>query len=306
MEYKRIPQMDFEMSALSLGTWVYGGDGWGETSDKESQDAIRTALDMGVNTIDTAPVYGQGRAETLVGEAVKKQRHRCFLATKCGLVMQGKKIALNLKGPSVRAELEHSLRRLQTDYIDLYQCHWPDPRTPVEETMHTLNALKQEGKIRYIGISNFPLPLLQESLSYAAVMSVQNQYSLLDRRIEEGLLPFCRQQQLAVLTYGSLAGGILTGKYQVPPDFQKSDVRRFFYRYYEGRTFERICSLMNSYQDLKRPWNEIALNWARQQKGVTSVIVGCRSPRQVRENIKSLSWDLSEDELARLNSTEFL
>lgn len=211
MYYRCIPKSDLRVSVLGLGTWVFGGDAWGGSDEKECLNVVSAAIDSGINLIDTAPIYGYGRAETIVGKAVTKKRDKVLLATKCGLVWQGKRIRHDLTRRSVFQELEDSLKRLGVEYIDLYQCHWPDPQTPVEETMQALNELKKQGKIRYIGVSNFDAQLLKESLYLADIVSLQSQYSLLKRDLEKELIPFCHQHKVGILTYGVLGGGILTG-----------------------------------------------------------------------------------------------
>ena len=289
-----------KISVLTLGTWVSGGDSWGGSDAQESLKAIRTALDGGVTCIDTAPIYGQGRAETLVGQAIKGRRDNVAVATKCGLITQGRRVMVCLKADSIRAEAEQSLRRLGTDYIDLYQCHWPDPQTPLEETMTALCELQAEGKIRRIGVSNFSLSQLKEAATCAPVFSAQNQLSILNQDIAGELLPYCRNEGVAVLAYGALGGGILTGKYALPPVFEKSDARKFFYKFYEGDAFKKTQAVLTAFRQINRPLNQVAINWVRQQPGVTSVIVGCRTAQQAKDNLAAADWDLSSEEMKKL------
>ena len=297
MKYIDEPHTGLRVSVLTLGTWVYGGDGWGGSDDAQSLKAIQTALDAGVTCIDTAPVYGQGRAETLVGQAVKGQRERIIIATKCGLITQGRRVMISLKPASIREEVVQSLQRLGTDYIDVYQCHWPDPQTPLEETMNTMRQLQSEGKIRQIGVSNFSLAQLKEARLYAPVFSAQNQLAVLNPGVTGALLPFCRDEGITVFTYGALGGGILTGKYATPPVWQKSDARKFFYKYYEGEAFKRAQAILAAFRQMGRPLNQTAINWVRQQPGVTSVIVGCRTAQQVNDNIPAADWELTIQEM---------
>lgn len=297
MIYNTIPQTQERISCLTLGTWVFGGDCWGPVEEAECVQAIQTAVDQGINCIDTAPIYGNGQSERMVGKAVKSSREKLLIATKCGLRVEGRKVVNDLSPTSIRREIEQSLDRLQTDYIDIYQCHWPDHKTRLEETMVELEKLKSEGKIRFIGVSNFDLELLTEATALVSIATMQGQYSLLDRKVEENVLPFCRKEPLGFLAYGPLAGGILSGKYAQQPKFPGPDARKFFYKYYEGERFRMVGELLEKLASIGKPLNQIALNWVRQQAGVTSVIVGCRRHQQVLENVEALCWDLSEDQI---------
>ncbi len=302
MLYHKMPNTSGEISVIGLGTWVLGGDDWGGSSEKSSIEAIETALDQGINFIDTAPIYGNGQAERIVGQAIKGKREKVILATKCGLVTQGKKVLINLSADSIKREVEESLKRLQVDYIDLYQCHWPDPNTPIEWTLDALTQLRAEGKIRTIGVCNFPLDLLKRSSELAEVITLQSQYSLLERSLESELIPFCRQKGIGILAYGVLGGGILTGKYASLPQFPQGDARSFFYRFYEREKFERIQRTLQALQEYSRPLNQIAINFIRQQSGVTTVLVGCRTAQQVLDNVGAINWQLSVDEMESLRA----
>lgn len=306
VEYKNILDTELSISAISLGTWVFGGDAWGNVSEKDCIDAVHLALECGINLIDTAPIYGYGRSEEIVGKAVKGKRDRVIIATKCGLRGRGVFIKTDLSALSIRQEIEDSLKRLGVDYIDLYQCHWPDKTTPIEETMKQITALQKEGKIRYIGLSNYSLDELKEALSYTKLATIQEHYSLLERRLEENLLPFCREKGVGILTYGSLGGGILTGKYKTRTRFRLSDVRSFFYKFYSGKNFNRsekvISVLKEVAQKTDKPLNQIALNWIRQKDGITAALVGCRNSRQAKENALAGEWELSQEDLDKLDA----
>jgi len=188
MQYNRIPNTDLEISAVSLGTWVFSGDCWGEAKAKDCVDAVAAAMDAGINLIDTAPIYGYGRAEEIVGQAIKGKRDKVVVATKCGLVGKGKNMANDLSPASIQKEVELSLKRLQVEVIDIYQCHWPDANTPIEETLTAMCRLKSEGKIKHIGVSNFDADLLRQAFEFTDIITLQNQYSLLDRSIEKTVL----------------------------------------------------------------------------------------------------------------------
>ena len=301
MQYRKLGTSDLVVSAVGLGTWVVGGDHWGKTEDEESITAIHAALDSGINLIDTAPAYGIGHAEEIVGKAIKGRRERVIVATKCGVHREGKKFSYSLKPDDIRKELEDSLRRLGLDTIDLYQCHWPDPKTPVEETMREMLKMRERGKIRHIGVSNFDVPLLERARVIAPVVSLQPHYSLLERKIEQSILPFCRGKQIGIISYGTLGSGILTGKYIEPPCFSKGDCRNFFYLFYREPYWSRTQSLLAGMKKVaeKRgvPLAQVAINWARQQEGVTAALVGARTATQAIMNAGAGNWELSGDEL---------
>lgn len=305
MEYITIPQTDLNVSVFALGTWVFGGLNWGDTNEKILVSTVRAARDQGVNLIDTAPVYGYGKAEEIIGRAIKKERNRFIVATKCGLVGKGKQTRHDLTRKNILAEVEASLQRLQTDFIDLYQCHWPDPKTSLEETLSTLKDLQKQGKIRYFGVSNFGKALLEQSCAIASVSTYQGQYSLMERSIENEILPFLRERPIGLLTYGSLGGGFLTGKYSTIPQFKPSDARSFFYPFFKEEKSQKRLERMEFFQQYNRPLTQVALNWVRQQQGVTSVIVGCRTPEQAMQNMDAVNWKFSAEQLAEISAFSF-
>lgn len=293
------------MSSVALGTWAMGGNHWGSCDDTEALRAIHAAIDRGITTIDTAPVYGDGHAEELVGQAVGDRRDRVFLATKCGLDIYFNKYERNLSPQYIEYDLIHSLKRLQTDYVDLYQCHWPDPRTPIEETMAALLRFQKEGKIRFIGVSNFSDRELAEAMLYAPVYSLQSHYSLLERTVEGNVLPMCRDRGIAFLSYGSLGAGMLTGKFKECPRFPLGDARSFFYRFCRPRSWPRVRRIVDALEEIASSRNTtpgaIALSWLLAQPGVTCVIVGARSAKQVSDNITPLPIPLTDGEMEFLD-----
>lgn len=292
MNKKTIPGTPLEISRIALGTWPFAEDMWGPNPEKSCLALIDAALEEGINLIDTAPFYGQGRSEKIVGRAVKGRRDKVILATKCGLLKTGKTIHINLKPASIRRELDDSLKRLQTDYIDLYQTHWPDDNTPLEDTLSEMQKFKQEGKIRAIGVCNFDKDLLQRAADGCEVASVQNQYSALKRDDEQDMLPACEQKHIGYMAYGPLAGGILSGKYKKEPYFaDKKDPRRFFYRHYKGDTFQKATQAVNALKsaaDTHRITTaQAALAWLISHPAVTCAITGARTPDQIRMNAAS-------------------
>lgn len=313
MRYKKIPKTDLEVSVISLGTWVFGGREWGLTDEKQCLDAVDAALECGINLIDTAPIYGAGLSEEIVGKAIKGKRGEVIIATKCGLIGTGKNIKISLKADSIRTEIEESLKRLRVEYIDIYQCHWPDRATPIEETMSEMCKLKKEGKIRHIGVSNFDLPLIKQALNCAEIATIQNHYSLLERSIEKDIIPFCAENKIGILSYGSLGGGILSGKYVNQPQFKNSDARSFFYKFYKGRELERSSKMVEGLREIsdniKKPSNQIALNWINQKEAVVSAVVGCRNREQSCANALTAEWELTDEQMQKLdlmNSTQNL
>ena len=306
MRYRRLGSTPLKVSVVSLGTWVLGGDQWGRVDDKQSIATIQKAIDLGINLIDTAPIYGIGHSGKIVGKAIKGRRHRVLIATKCGLQKKGKRIVLNLKPAEIRKELENSLFRLDIERIDLYQCHWPDPNTPIEITLEEMLKMQAEGKIKYIGVSNFDVPLLEKALNCTPIVSVQSQYSLLERGIEKSVLPFCKEKGIGVMTYGSLGSGILTGKYKKQPVFKKNDARNFFYPFFKvphwGFSQDFISGIKRIAKEKGKPVAQIAINWLTQQPGVTTAIVGARTSEQVETNAAAGEWELTEGDLSRIES----
>ena len=271
---------------------------WGGTDAQRSVRSIQASLDAGVNFIDTAPAYGLGLSERIVGEAIRGRRDKVILATKCGLVwhttkgnffvdQNGTRIHRYLGAESIRYEVEQSLRRLETDYIDLYQTHWQDPTTPIAETMGTLLDLKKEGKIRAIGVSNCTVEQVRQYRAIGPVDAAQEQYSLLHRGLEREYLPYCAQHRVAVLAYSPLANGLLTGKIDPEHVFPADDLRRnnpMFSR--ESRL--RVRDMLDRMQPVARKYSftagQLAIAWALAQPGITHALVGARDVRQAEEN----------------------
>lgn len=316
MQTRQLGKSDLSITPIGFGSWAIGGSGyqfaWGAQDDNESIAAIQRALDLGINWIDTAAVYGLGHSEEIVARAIKGRSPRPYVFTKCSMVWdeQGR-ISGNLKRDSLRRELEASLRRLQTDVIDLYQIHWPDPPTYIEEGIGALAEFQQEGKIRYIGVSNFNVEQMRQALSVAPFTSLQPPYSLVDRDIEKDILPFCAQQQIGVIVYSPMASGLLTGKMtreriaQLPED----DWRKHEPRFQEpqlSQTLELVERLREIGRRHGRSPAETAIAWTLRRPEVTAAIVGGRRPQQVEEIIGAADFRLREDEIAELESRGLL
>ena len=315
MRFRPLGESGISASAVGLGTWAIGGWMWGGADEATSLRAIGAALDAGVNLIDTAPVYGLGLAETLVGKAIAGRRDKVVLATKCGLVwdtekgtpfvqQQDKLIRRHLGAESIRYELERSLKRLGTDYVDLYQTHWQDAATPIEETMEALLELKEQGKIRAIGVSNCSLDQLQQYDAVGPVDCAQEKYSMLDRSLERDMLPYCRASAVAVLAYSPLAHGLLTGKLSPERVFTGDDLRRADPRFSaEGR--RRALAALERLRPMAAEYNlsisQFVIAWTAARPGVTHVLVGARDEGQARENAAAGSVALAGEDLEALN-----
>ncbi|WP_104400911.1 aldo/keto reductase [Vibrio penaeicida] len=301
-----------DTSVIGLGTWAMGGWMWGGTDEKQSIEAIRASIDNGVSLIDTAPAYGLGKSESLVGQAIKGRREDVVLATKCGLVWhtqqgnhffeeQGQQVHRFLGRDSIRHELEQSLRRLQTDYIDLYITHWQDETTSIEETMSTLMALKKEGQIKAIGISNASLEQLKEYQKYGPVDAIQERYNMIDRSLENTLLPHTLANEVSCLSYSSLALGLLSGKITADTQFSGDDQRKqdpWFSvenRKHVQAFCQRVLPVANDYQISVA---QLVIAWTLTQPGVTYALCGARNPKQAIENAHAGSLSLATSDVA--------
>jgi aryl-alcohol dehydrogenase-like predicted oxidoreductase len=305
MKYRKLGKTNLDVSEICLGTWVFGGDLWGEVDDNVSENVVKEAIDKGVNFVDTAPIYGAGRSETVIGRAIKGKRDKVVLATKCGLKIKGHRIEVDLSSRFIREDIENSLRRLDVDAIDLYQCHWPDNRISFDETFGELNKLVKEGKVKHIGISNFDARQTVAACERAEVITNQVQYSLLDRRIEDELVPVLNKKNISTLPYGVLGGGILTGKYRTPPEIKPGEVKDFFYKFYKEPEWSKAMKLVSLMDEIAEKHDasdsHVAINWMLSHKEVASCIVGCRTPQQLDENLKALDWELSKGDAAKLS-----
>ncbi len=319
MDYRKLGRSDVEVSRVIFGAWAIGGWMWGGSDDDDAVAAINKAIDVGINTIDTAPVYGFGHSERLVGEAIKGRRDEVVIATKCGIRWDREDghrpfetedrdgtrrvVVRNLKADAILEEVEQSLERLGVDCIDLYQCHWPDPTTPIAETMEALNLLIEQGKVRAVGVSNFSVEMIKEALKHGPVASDQPLYNMLDRGIEDELLPYCDRADVGVICYSPLHQGLLTGAVTMEREFKEGDQRRrkpWFQPANRRRVIEFLDKLQPIAETHGKTLAQIAINWCLSQRGVTSAIVGARTPRQVIENAGGAGWRLSDEEIGQI------
>ncbi len=318
MRYKELGDTGLTLSAISLGSWGIGGAGWGDISREESAAAIRTAIDHGVNTIDTAPVYGFGNpsaadfgygyAEALIGETIRGLRDRLILSTKCGLDYDRSAGPKSLCKSMTREEIvrgcEQSLRRLGTDYIDILFIHWPDGKTPLEEAMEGLRTLKEQGKIRCCGLSNFTLEDTLAADGLTHIGAIQLQYSMVAREWEP-VMKAAKEHRIGTVTYGSLGSGILTGAFRTLPQFAPNDTRLTFYDCFREPKFSRIMEVLKVMDEIGEahgaPASQVAINWSAQKAFVDTAILGFSRPQHAVQNCGAMDWELSESEIAALD-----
>ena len=315
MNYRKLGSTDLELSEIGLGCWAMGG-GWGKTDDRESIAAARRALDLGINFFDTADVYGSGHSEQVLAKALGKNRKSAIIATKGGLVWDdhGCLFRCSSRHHLINA-VEASLKRLKTDYIDLYQIHWPDPNTPFEVTMRAMDELVKSGKVRYVGVSNFTRRQIKECLTVRQINSLQPPYNMFMREIEKDF-SFCKRHGIGIVTYGPLAYGLLTGKFTKETKFPETDWRSgklfpdpgdwqphidIFY----GRQFRRnvrtVEKLKQIAKKLGKTVGQLSIAWVLSNPEVTSAIVGAKRPSQLEENLGGAGWKLSKDDNSKIN-----
>jgi aryl-alcohol dehydrogenase-like predicted oxidoreductase len=303
MDKVQFGQTDLEVSVLVLGTWVTGGWAWGGADENESLKAVLRALELGINFIDSAPVYGFGRSESIVGQALKEwgQRERVVIATKCGLEWDEREnIRRNASPERIRQEVDQSLKRLGVDYIDLYQIHWPDGNTLLEKSMETMSRIQDMGKVRYIGVSNFNPEQIMACQSVGPVSSLQPPYNLFEREIEKKVLPFCQDNGIATMAYGGLCRGLLTGKFTGNEQFPRGDLRRADPKFKPDR-FKQYVKAVDKLKKVAGKYHksvaQFALRWALQQPGITTVLAGARTAAQVEENVGVAGWQILTEDL---------
>ncbi|MCF6403743.1 aldo/keto reductase [Chitinophaga filiformis] len=321
MEYRTLGNTDLQLSAITYGAFAIGGNMWGGNEKKDSIAAVQASLENGVTTIDTAPFYGFGLSEELIGTAIKgMDRSKVQLLTKFGLVWDGSNqgkgeyffdasengktipvYKLASKANIIR-ELEDSLKRLGTDYIDLLQLHWPDATTPVEETMEALNTLISQGKIRAAGVSNYDLPLMREAEKTIQLASNQVSYSMLNRSIEKDIVPYAIENNMGIIAYSPLERGLLTGKYFKDAALKTDDHRNGYFGQFSA---ERVKNFLDSITPLAESKNaslsQLVLRWTTLQPGITIVLAGARNAAQAEQNAQTMNLQLTADEIGFIN-----
>jgi aryl-alcohol dehydrogenase-like predicted oxidoreductase len=312
METRQLGNSDLQITPIGIGAWAIGGGGWegsmGPQNESDSIPAIHAALDHGMNWIDTAALYGLGHSEKTVARALQGRTPRPYVFTKCERVWDGSgKIGASLKSDSIRRECEASLRRLKTDVIDLYQIHWPEPDEDIEEGWTELARLKQEGKVRYIAVSNFSVAQMKRAHSIAPITSLQPPYSLLTREVEDGILPYCSANDIGVIVYSPMCSGLLTGAMTrervakfTPDDWRRNN--RNFQEPLLSRNLQFAEFLREIGNRHGRTPGEVAIAWVLNNPAVTGAIVGVRSSRQVSGVVGALEFRLTPSEVEEIEA----
>jgi aryl-alcohol dehydrogenase-like predicted oxidoreductase len=319
MEYRHLGESDLRVSTVALGAWAIGGWLWGGTDDEKAVAGIRRALDLGMTTLDTAAVYGFGHSETVVGRAIRGRRQEVQLLTKFGLRWDLEKgvdyfdsqdnegrpvhICKFAGRESVLEECDRSLRRLGTDHLDLYQHHWPDASTPIEETFDACARLLKAGKIRAVGVSNYTVQMMEEARKIVPLASDQPPYSMLKRDIEADVLPWCRKHGVGVLAYSPLQNGLLTGKVGLDREFPPTDLRSrnpYFTKENRRRVLRFLDAIRPIAERMGATLAQLVIAWTVRQPGITSALVGVRDPRQAEEDARAADLALSDEDLAAI------
>jgi methylglyoxal reductase len=321
MRTRKIGTTNIEASVVTLGTWaIGGGTWWGKSSDDEqSIRAIHAALDAGVTMIDTAPVYGWGRSEEVVGKAIQDRRDKVVLATKCGLwwhddrgplffELEGRSVRRILRPETIRQEIEFSLKRLGTDYIDLYQTHWqsPEPENdPISETMECLMKLKEEGKIRAIGVSNVDVSQIKEYQAAGVLDTIQPRYSMLDRKIEQDLLPYCLEHNISSLAYSPLEQGLLTGKIGMDRILKEGEARNSI-PWFKPENRQKVLDMLAGWKDLTEKYDcnlaQLVIAWTVAQPGITFALCGARKVEHSTQNAVAGDLELDQQDIQRIRN----
>ncbi|MDW5288569.1 aldo/keto reductase [Formosa sp. PL04] len=322
MEYRTLGNSDLKLSAITFGAWAAGGWMWGGTEQNDAVKAMQSAFDFGVTTIDTAPIYGMGHSEKIVGEAIKDlPRDQVQIITKYGLRWDatqgdfyvnsqdndGKDIAIykHSSKASIIKECEDSLKRLGTDYIDLYQIHWPDKTTEIQETMEAVAQLIKEGKVRHAGVCNYSVDQLKEANTYVNIVSNQVPYSMVNRGIESDLIPFAIKNNTSILAYSPLQRGLLTGKMKAGHQFAKGDHRKTL-PFFKDENIKKTALFLDKLKPLaeakQASISQLVLRWTIEQPGITIALAGARNAEQSISNAKAIDVKLSADELLFINN----
>jgi aryl-alcohol dehydrogenase-like predicted oxidoreductase len=321
MEYRHLSDSELQLSAITFGAWAAGSWMWGKTERNDAIEAIRAAYERGVTSIDTAPIYGQGTSEEIVGEAVRDiPRDKVQILTKFGLRWDLPKGTFYMKSnnnqgdlidiykyagkESVIEECENSLRRLGTDYIDLYQIHWPDETTPIEETFEAVEMLIQQGKVRYVGVCNYDIQKLEAADKVVKILSDQIPFSMVTRGIEEETTPYCLENNKSILAYSPLERGLLTGKIKPGHKFPEGDHRKY-HKSFKPENIVRVNAFLDSIKPIAEGKGinlaQLVLRWTLEREGITITLAGARNASQARQNAEAGELHLTVDELEFIN-----
>ena len=309
MQRRQLGNTDLNLTTVGLGTWAMGGPwqfGWGPQDDGDAIAAILAALELGINWIDTAPIYGCGHSEELVGKALKQTSQKPFIATKCSLLWNEKREKVScLKAKSIRQECYASLKRIGVEAIDLYQMHWGEPDEDIEEGWTEMAKLAQEGKVRYIGISNFTIEQIERVRKIAAVASLQPPYSMLRREVEDEMLGYCAENNIGVVVYSPMQRGLLTGKFNrqllraLAPDDHRLRMPEFTEPVFSANT-EFVEKLKPIAERSAKTAAQLAIAWVLRRSEVTAAIVGARKPEQIAETAKASDWKLAQEDIEEI------
>lgn len=322
MEYRKIGNSDLELSVITFGAWAAGGWMWGSTDRNDAINAIKAGYDLGVTSIDTAPIYGQGDSEEIVGDAIKGiSRDKLQLVTKFGMRWDLAKGDFGFKSKnnngkeidiykyagkeSVIYECEQSLKRLGTDYIDLYQIHWPDITTPISETFEAVNKLIEQGKVRYAGVCNYNIAQLKEADQTLEIISNQIPFSMVNRGVEEETVPYCIEKNKSVLAYSPMERGLLTGKMTADYKFEEGDHRQGN-KFFTPESIEKTNSFLAKIKPLadekKATLSQLVLRWTVERPGITIALVGARNEKQAAQNAEAMNVKLNAEEIQLINT----
>jgi len=322
MEYRKIGNSDLELSVITFGAWAAGGWMWGSTDRNDAINAIKAGYDLGVTSIDTAPIYGQGDSEEIVGDAIKGiSRDKLQLVTKFGMRWDLAKGDFGFKSKnndgkgidiykyagkeSVIYECEQSLKRLGTDYIDLYQIHWPDVTTPISETFEAVSRLIEQGKVRYAGVCNYDVAQLKEADQTLEIVSNQIPFSMVNRGVEEAIVPFCIEKNKSVLAYSPMERGLLTGKLKPGHQFEEGDHRQGN-KFFSPESIEKTNAFLAKIKPLADEKNatlsQLVLRWTIERPGITIALVGARNEKQAVQNAEAVNVKLSAEEIQLINT----
>ncbi len=308
MEYTKIPGLNVKPTRIGLGTWAIGGWMWGGTEEQKSIDTIHSALDKGINFIDTAPAYGFGLSEEIVGKAVEQygNRKELIIATKAGIEWnENEEVFRNASRERIFKEVDHSLERLRTDCIDVYQVHWPDPVVPIRETAEAMKQLYNEGKIKAVGVSNFSPQQVDEFRKEAPIHTCQPPYNLFEREIEDDVLPYCQENNIVLLTYGALCRGLLTGKMKPDTQFTGDDLRKIDPKFQSPRYqqyLEAVEKLDQIAQNYDKRVLHLAVRWILDRIGDGIALWGARKPEQMDPVDEVMGWNLNRDAMQLIDS----
>jgi len=320
MEYRELGISGVKISVVTFGAWAIGGFMWGGTDDAAAINAIHKAIDLGITGIDTAPAYGDGHSERVVGRAIVNRRDKVQILTKFGLERDSKegtfffetldtdgkpvKTYYNARKKRVIAECEESLKRLGTDYIDLYQHHWPDPGTPIEETFEAVDRLLKDGKIRAAGVSNYSPQQMDAARKIVPLASAQPPYSMVKRGAEGDVLPYCIKNRIDVVVYSPLQRGLLTGKIKADRKFPNTDDRSGD-AFFKPENLKRVHEFLGKIRPIadahKATLAQMVINWTIQRPGITAALVGARNPKQVEENAGATNFKLTGEEVKQID-----